>query len=171
MSRGREREQAQRLAEKINFPVVQKENVLYLPATFTIARNDKWRNQKVLIVIEVPEGKKYRMSNEVEDYDYFSIDFGRSRRGFRIDVDREWEEGLYWEDEIDMQMTNDRLEWDGREPARVRSNDRRRNSDRDRETIITDTNNVKEPAAPAVPNKKDNTTIVCTATSRQHKKQ
>ncbi|MCA0382550.1 MAG: PspC domain-containing protein [Bacteroidetes bacterium] len=154
MSRGREREQAQRLAEKINFPVVQKENVLYLPATFTIARNDKWRNQKVLIVIEVPEGKKIRMSNEVEDYDYFSIDFGRSRRGFRIDVDREWEEGLYWEDEIDMQMTNDRLEWDGREPARVRSNDRRRNSDRDRETIITDTNNVKEPAAPAVPNKK-----------------
>lgn len=153
MSRGRDRAQAQQLAEKINFPIVQKDDILYLPGTFTIARHDKWRNQKVMIVIEVPVGKNIRLSNEVDDYDYFNIDFGRSRRGFRIDIDREWEEGLYWEDEIDMQMTEDRLEWDGRNPDRDgnRYNRIDRNTDRGRETIITDSNNVKEPTAPKSP--------------------
>lgn len=151
MSRGRDREQAQQLAEKISFPIVQKADIIYLPGTFAIARNDKWRNQKVMIVIEVPVGKYIRMSHDVNDYDYFNIDFGRSRRGFRIDVDREWEDGLYWEDDIDMKMTNDRLEWDGRQPSNGSEYDAGRNTDRGRETIVTDTDNVKEPAAPAAP--------------------
>jgi phage shock protein PspC (stress-responsive transcriptional regulator) len=112
MSRGRNRAQAQQLAEKINFPIRQQGDTLYLPESFTVCKADKWRNQKVMVVIEVPVGKQIRLADEVNDYDYFSIDFGRKRRGVRIDINSDWLDGLYWKTDCDMKMTDSGLEWE-----------------------------------------------------------
>lgn len=113
ISKGHDRQHAQALAEKIDFPFVQQDSLLYLPETFTVSKNDKWRNQRVLVVIEVPVGKKVRIDEKVEDYEYFSVDFGR-RRNWRVDWDRKWEDGEDWITDKDMLMTPEGLEWKGR---------------------------------------------------------
>jgi hypothetical protein len=128
ISRGRDRAQAQALAEKIEFPIAQTDSVIYLPEAFTVSRNDKWRNQKVIVVIEVPVGKELRIDERVSDYDYFTIDFGR--RNWRIDWDRGWEDSEYWEDGKDMRMTDDGLKW-GRERSENRNEYRYRGNNPD----------------------------------------
>jgi phage shock protein PspC (stress-responsive transcriptional regulator) len=110
ISRGQNRAQSQQLAESIVFPVYQTDSTLYLPETFGISKDQKWRNQRVLVVIEVPEGKKIRIDEKVNSYDYFNIDFGR-RRNF-YDFDRQWEEGLYWNSNKDLTLTKDGLKSD-----------------------------------------------------------
>jgi phage shock protein PspC (stress-responsive transcriptional regulator)/heme/copper-type cytochrome/quinol oxidase subunit 2 len=108
ISKGRDRNQAQTLAEKISFPIVQRDSALYLPETFAVSKNEKWRNQKVLVVIEVPEGKQVYIDERVSDYDYFNVEFGR-RRNWRMDWDRSWEDGEWWRSNEDLIMTNDGL--------------------------------------------------------------
>jgi len=121
ISRGSDRARAQTLAEKISFNIDQKDNVLYLPESFTISKFEKWRNQKVIVVIEVPVGKSIKLDDRVNDYDYFNIDFGR-RRNNRVDWERDWENSEYWEEEKEMRMTEDGLDWDKR-PNRNNNND------------------------------------------------
>lgn len=113
ISRGRDRKQAQSLAETIAFPVQQQDSLLLLPETFRITKDQKWRNQKVIVVIEVPVGKTIRLAEDVSNYDYFTVEFGRSRN-WRMDWDREWEESEYWIEEKDMKMTESGLDWDSR---------------------------------------------------------
>jgi hypothetical protein len=64
-----------------------------------------------MVIIEVPVGKRIQLDDAVDDYDYFSIEFGRNRRGMRIDVNTEWQDGLYWQTDKDMKMLDDRLIW------------------------------------------------------------
>jgi phage shock protein PspC (stress-responsive transcriptional regulator) len=113
ISRGANRQQSQQLAEHINFPVTQTDNTIYLPESFTVTKDQKWRNQRVLVVIEVPLGKQIRIDDHINDYDYFNIEFGRSRNWRNnFDFDREWEDGMYWNANKDMTMTKDGLKWD-----------------------------------------------------------
>jgi hypothetical protein len=134
ISRGNDRVQAQTLAEKISFNVDQKDNVIYLPESFTITKDQKWRNQKIIVVIEVPVGKKIKLDERTNDYDYFNIDFGR-RRNYRVDWEREWENSEYWIDEKEMTMTEDGLDWEKRSN---RNNDSDWNNNNDRRSS-TDT--------------------------------
>jgi hypothetical protein len=58
--------QAEQNAEKISFPVSQIDSVLYLPKGFAISKDTKFRNQQVMVVIEVPVGKQIRVDNSTE---------------------------------------------------------------------------------------------------------
>jgi len=112
VSRGNSRDRATYLAESINFPIVQTDSLILLPESFAVSNNQKWRNQKVVVLIEVPVGKRIEIDDAVPDnYEYFNIDFGR-RRSWRIDWNRDWEETLHWRSNKDMLMTEDGLEWD-----------------------------------------------------------
>lgn len=108
MSRGRTKEQASELMEKINFPIVQQDSIIRLPEDFIVIAKDKWRNQRVLVVVEVPVGKKIKVDDRVNDYNYFSIQMGRNH-GWNRDWERNWDNGMYWEDNEDMIMTPDNL--------------------------------------------------------------
>ena len=62
-SRGRSQKEAQNIAEKINFDIAQQDSILLLPrGGFPISKNEKFRNQQVMIIIEVPVGKKSKLT-------------------------------------------------------------------------------------------------------------
>ncbi|MES2778067.1 MAG: PspC domain-containing protein [Bacteroidota bacterium] len=108
ISNGRDNQNSRELVEKIEFPITQKDSVLYLPQSFGISKQDKWRNQRVLVVIEVPVGKKIKMDETLYDYDYFNVEFG-NRRYRRISLPRNWQDGENWHSNRTMIMTNEDL--------------------------------------------------------------
>jgi len=107
-SYGKDNQNSRALVEKIDFPIVQKDSVLYLPQSFGISKFDKWRNQRVLVVIEVPVGKKVKVDDMVDDYDYFNMEFG-NRRFRRANLPRNWQDGENWHNNRTMIMTNEEL--------------------------------------------------------------
>ncbi|TAD86575.1 MAG: PspC domain-containing protein [Bacteroidetes bacterium] len=146
MSKGSNRSSAEMRANKISFPVDISNGVLTIPDAFSVGKSEKWRNQKVLIIIEVPVGKQIRLDDRVNDYEYFNIDFGR-RRNWRIDWDRNWEDGSYWIADRDLLMTEDEgLQWD--DPNRIKKDD----GEPPANSANTDTTNTPlQPAQPTIP--------------------
>lgn len=108
ISNGRDNGNSRSLVEKIDFPIAQQDTVLYLPQSFGISKDDKWRNQRVLVVVEVPVGKKIKMDESVYDYDYFNVEFG-NRRNRRINLPRNWQDGENWHENRTMIMTGEDL--------------------------------------------------------------
>lgn len=108
IAKGNDRGTAEALAEKIEFKPEQSDSILYLPPNFSVGRNDKWRNQKVIVVIEVPEGKYVEIDEAIEDYDYFNIQFNRrnSRGDWDINIDEDDDD--FRKGEV-LQMTPDGL--------------------------------------------------------------
>jgi len=92
-SRGNTPDQAKKLAERISFNINQQDSTLILPRGFAISKNEKFRNQQVMVVIEVPVGKKIELNKNVDSFEWFSVNFNR-RRGWNIDDDR-WDDN-YW---------------------------------------------------------------------------
>lgn len=119
VSKGSDRKDAESLAGKINFPIEQRDSILYLPQHFGISRTDKWRNQKVMVVIEVPQGKIIEIDESVDDYDYFNLQFNRrhsNRFEWDIDLENDWDDLRKGEP---LQMTPDGLK---RPDSRMREN-------------------------------------------------
>ena len=58
--RGIDPASARQIAEKIQFDIQQKDSAIILPRHFSISNGDKWRNQQIMIVIEMPLGKRSR---------------------------------------------------------------------------------------------------------------
>jgi phage shock protein PspC (stress-responsive transcriptional regulator) len=104
LSRGRNPVIANNIAEKINFPISQNDTVLYLPAGFSISKNERWRNQRVILTLKVPVGKRFMVDKRASDYDYFNVHY--NRRG-RIREDDEWDESYRVEPGKEYIMTPD----------------------------------------------------------------
>jgi hypothetical protein len=64
LSDGRTLEQANALAQKINFSLTQQDSTLYLDRGIAINKQDKFRNQHVIMTIAVPIGKRIKISNK-----------------------------------------------------------------------------------------------------------
>lgn len=95
LSRGNTQEKARSLAERIRFDIVQKDSFLVLPERFAISTEDRFRNQQVMIVIEVPIGKKIQMGEKVSQYDWFNVNFN-NRRGWNIESSQDWNNSYDW---------------------------------------------------------------------------
>ena len=87
-SRGSSGSAARELAGRVQFPVKQNDSVLTLPRGFAITREDRFRNQQVLVEVFVPVGKKIMINSSVNDYHWFSIH--PSRRHLHFDDGRDW---------------------------------------------------------------------------------
>ena len=113
LSRGNTSSAARNLATQINFDVQQQDSVLYLAAGFSIKPNQQFRNQQVLIVIEMPVGKKIRMDESLEDFHWF--DLNRNWRN-HDGISRDWEDNRNndsyssWNSDVDYIMTGHGLE-------------------------------------------------------------
>ncbi|THU41836.1 PspC domain-containing protein [Niastella caeni] len=91
-SRGKDPVTARNIAEKINFPVSQNDSIVYLPKGFSISKNERWRAQQVLLILQVPVGKRFHLDRSVSRYDWFDVRY--NHRG-GIDIDDNWER-TYW---------------------------------------------------------------------------
>ncbi len=108
-SRGRNPETARQLAEKIQFNITQQDSTLVLPKGFAISRNEKFRNQRVLVVVEVPVGKKIQLRRNVDGYEWFTVNFDR-RRGWNRDWENNWDNTYWWQTNVEYVMTPEGLE-------------------------------------------------------------
>ena len=82
-SRGSSRKNASRNAEKISFDAFSSDTTVRLPQGFLIGRDDKFRNQRVWVVFEVPVGKRIKFDHSISLYDWVSVRYDRN--GFDID--------------------------------------------------------------------------------------
>ncbi|WP_127132686.1 PspC domain-containing protein [Pseudoflavitalea rhizosphaerae] len=89
MSRGRTPEVARNLASQISFKPVVENNTIFLPEGFLISKNEKWRSQGVLLILEVPVGKRVTLDRSLDRYEHFDIQVNRRDR-YDADLDREW---------------------------------------------------------------------------------
>ncbi|HUB60513.1 MAG TPA: PspC domain-containing protein, partial [Puia sp.] len=64
-------------ARQISFPITQTDSVVLLPGGFPITRDQKFRNQQVIVAVYIPVGKKIFMDNSVNRYDWVNMNFGR----------------------------------------------------------------------------------------------
>jgi len=102
-SHGRDGRTARQLAEQIQFKVQQTDSILYLPHGFNVSRDQKFRNQQVLVVVSIPVGKRIYVSHTVDQYSWFNVDVHRSHvrwNRHKKDWDDDWERE--WDDDIDI---------------------------------------------------------------------
>ncbi len=97
-SRSDNSRRAMDLAQQIVFPVRQSDSLLSLPAGFAINKEQKFRNQQVLVAISVPVGKKIKLDKSVKDYEWFSI----NTDNHHIHWGNNWADDENWGDETDM---------------------------------------------------------------------
>ncbi len=103
ISRGKERDIAKQTASNINFAFNQNDSILELPQGFIITNKDKFRNQQVLVIIEVPVGKKIQLDKSLDDYEWFDLNFNK-RNGWNIDLDRSISNSFSWDDDVELIM-------------------------------------------------------------------
>lgn len=65
MANGQNRSQAQKNAEKISYNALQKDSLLVFDKGIAINKNDKFRNQRVIVTVYVPVGKKIRIDGSL----------------------------------------------------------------------------------------------------------
>ncbi|MEO5998668.1 MAG: PspC domain-containing protein [Chitinophagaceae bacterium] len=124
---------AENLANNIHFNISQIDSVLYLPKGFTITQNDKFRNQQVMVVTEIPVGKKIEVDRSVDQYNWFTINMNR-RRGWNIGWDERWDNAYYYNSNREYIMTPEGLDEIIKERVKPRSRSLKRNNDENTET-------------------------------------
>ncbi|MBL7691817.1 MAG: PspC domain-containing protein [Flavipsychrobacter sp.] len=72
-SRGSSSQEASMKANKISFVVSQLDSILTLPRGFVVNSHDKFCNQQVLITVEVPVGKTIKVSEDINEYSWYTI--------------------------------------------------------------------------------------------------
>jgi phage shock protein PspC (stress-responsive transcriptional regulator) len=117
-SHGHDASNARTLAEQIRFNVTQSDSVIYLPNSFVVNREQRFRNQQVLVILAVPLGKRIYISNNVEYFHWFNIDVNKRHItwnehwdddwGNRWDSD-DWDNGYHWTVNTEYTMTADGL--------------------------------------------------------------
>lgn len=64
LSNGKTIQEANELANKINFDLTQQDSLIYLDRGIAINKKDKFRNQHIIMTIAVPVGKRIKITNK-----------------------------------------------------------------------------------------------------------
>jgi phage shock protein PspC (stress-responsive transcriptional regulator) len=81
---------AEGYAEKISYTVSQQDSVLQLPFAFPITTDSKFRNQQVLVQVQVPVGKEVYIDKRADELSWYSVRSGA--RGLNINIDHDYDE-------------------------------------------------------------------------------
>lgn len=108
-SRGRNRGEALQRARQIVYSGASIDSALVLGSGYAVSKNQKFRDQEVLVEIRVPTGKRVRFDESVRDkLNPYTIrirdDRGWNRRGVDIDIDDY--DSFDWKPGVDYIMTN-----------------------------------------------------------------
>jgi len=102
-SRGRSPKQSQEFAQKVNFNIVQNDSVLTLPTGIFVTQQDKFRNQQILVVIEIPQGKKIEMDGSIDVYHWFDLNLNKKHK-VTLNWNNNWNNSLHWNKDEEMIM-------------------------------------------------------------------
>lgn len=87
-SQGRSQSVAKENARQIQFDVIAQDSTILLPKGFVLGNHEKFRNQRVWVVVEIPVGKRVAFSRNIDQYKWFNL---RSEHN-GYDGDNEWDE-------------------------------------------------------------------------------
>ncbi len=143
-SNGSSGSQAEGFARTLGFQINQQDSTLYLDNGFSLPAGQKFRNQQVLVTVQVPIGKRILVDRSVSRrYHWFIIDRGRND-------DWDWnydsESSYYYNDGVEYIMTTGGLErTDGKDKKHVsnRSNNDEDNNDNNFNNNRNNNNNSK----------------------------
>jgi phage shock protein PspC (stress-responsive transcriptional regulator) len=99
MSDGNSKTQANELAEKVTYNIAQTDSVLALYKGITINKTDKFRNQRIIITIAVPVGKRIVIDDKIGWKNHVHFGFNNdwndrwSRNFYNDDEEQDWEAG------------------------------------------------------------------------------
>ena len=134
LSNGKTAQNANELANKINFELTQQDSLLYLDKGIGINKIDKFRNQHIIMTIAVPIGKRIKITNKGWSQTNININGRGIRTGTidRITNDENWydewnepwdNESYQFEKGIEYKMTKTGLESVSPMDANNRSDD------------------------------------------------
>jgi phage shock protein PspC (stress-responsive transcriptional regulator) len=118
LSNGKTVQNANELANKINFELTQEDSLLYLDRGIGINKIDKFRNQHIIMTIAVPIGKRIKITNKGWSQTNININGRGMRTGTidRISSDENWydewnepwdNESYQFEKGVEYKMTKD----------------------------------------------------------------
>ncbi len=109
LTNGRSRQEAEQIASKINFTGTQRDTTLLLDRGIAITANDKFRNQRIIVTVAVPRGKRI-LINENEGWgEGFSFHMGNNDNYW--DWENNMESGSEsWRSNVEYVMTAKGLE-------------------------------------------------------------
>ena len=102
-SRGKNPVIAKNNAQAIDFEFKQTDSIITLPQGFIITKNNKFRNQQILVVIEVPYGKKIKLDEALGNYNWFELNYNK-KNNLNISLDRNKQRSLQWDEDVEMIM-------------------------------------------------------------------
>ncbi len=109
-SNGSSVKQAEEFARTLGFQVNQQDSTLYLDNGFSLPSGQKFRNQQVLVTVQVPLGKRVLVDRSVSRrYHWFIIDRGRNDN-WNWDWEDDSEKSYYYSDGVEYIMTTGGLE-------------------------------------------------------------
>jgi phage shock protein PspC (stress-responsive transcriptional regulator) len=86
--------EAESIAGEISFAIDQADSILTLPASFPITTTQKFRNQQVIVEIQVPVGREIYVDRKAENLHWYSLKGGP--QGLLINVDDDWDSENGW---------------------------------------------------------------------------
>ena len=107
MSNGKSISEANLLAEKINFSVMQQDSSLFLDRGIAITNKDKFRNQHVIMTIAVPVGKRFKITNK----GWSQTTINMNHRGIRTETINDFGDDT-WVDEWNENWDNESFSYD-----------------------------------------------------------
>ncbi|MDQ6812737.1 MAG: PspC domain-containing protein [Bacteroidota bacterium] len=113
LTNGRSKQDAERIASRIKFNIVQNDTMLLLDRGIAITANDKFRNQQVIVTIAVPVGKRIKI-NEGNAWGSWGNSMS-VHLGFNSDNYDSWEDdmetkGYDWRHNVEYIMTAEGLQ-------------------------------------------------------------
>lgn len=85
---------AESFAADISFDINQADSILTLPASFPITTTQKFRNQQVIVEIQVPVGREVYVDRKAENLHWYSFKGGP--KGLSIALDDDWDSENGW---------------------------------------------------------------------------
>lgn len=109
ISNGDSKSNAGKLASRINFNIVQRDSVLLLEKGIAITKEDKFRNQQVIVTVAVPVGKRIYINENIGWGENVHISMGRDNDYW------DWENNIEtqsyeWRHKVEYVMTEKGLE-------------------------------------------------------------
>ncbi len=108
-ARGNTLDKAAESAGNIQFAVDQNDSLILLPNWFMVSKENKFRNQQVVVNVAVPVGKKVMIDRSVNRYDWFNLNVSRGR-GINVNWDEHWGSAYSWRTNVPYIMTESGLE-------------------------------------------------------------